>query len=83
MYTIDTGKFIQNGGGVQVWLYKLTSAHCKSNLQFGLNKPFSTLVLNFNFSFSISSGCGRTEYLMPHLQPSPDVGGNYNRQIIK
>jgi hypothetical protein len=25
-------------------------------------KQLSTLVLNFNFIFSISSGCGRTEY---------------------
>jgi hypothetical protein len=28
----------------------------------GQDKQLWTLVLNFNISFSISSGCGRTEY---------------------
>jgi hypothetical protein len=45
-----------------VWLDKQTSANCKSKLLFGLDKQLSTLVLNFNFIFSISNGCGRTEY---------------------
>ncbi len=49
-------------GFVQVWLDKLTSANCKSNLWFGLDNQLSTLVLNFNLIFSVSSGCGRTEY---------------------
>jgi hypothetical protein len=49
-------------GFVQVWLDKQTSANYKSGLWFGLNKQLWALVLNFNISFSISSGCGRTEY---------------------
>jgi len=46
-------------GFVQVWLDKQTSANCKSRLWFGLDKQFWALVLNFNISFSISSGSGR------------------------
>jgi hypothetical protein len=52
---------------VQVWLDKQTSAFCKSKLWFGLDKQLWALVLNFNFSFSISSGCGRTEYFYDEL----------------
>jgi hypothetical protein len=43
---------------VQVWLDKQTSANCKFRLWFGLDKQLWALVLNFNFIFSISSGCG-------------------------
>ena len=49
-------------GFVQVWLDKLTSTNCKSKLWFGLDKQLSTLVLKFNFIFSISSGYRQTEY---------------------
>jgi len=49
-------------GFAQVWLDKQTSANCKAKLQFGLDKQLWALVLNFNISFSIGSGCGRTEY---------------------
>jgi hypothetical protein len=49
-------------GFVQVWLDKQTLANCKAKLWFRLDKQLWALVLNFNISFSISSGCGRTEY---------------------
>jgi hypothetical protein len=49
-------------GFAQVWLDKLTSANYKAKLWFGLDKQLWTLVLNFNISFSIGSGSGRTEY---------------------
>jgi hypothetical protein len=39
---------------VQVGLDFVTSANCKSRLWFGLDKQLSTLVLKFNFIFSIS-----------------------------
>jgi len=38
------------------------SANYKSKLWFGQGKQLSTLVLKFNFIFSISSGYGQTEY---------------------
>ena len=47
-------------GFMQVGLDLITSANCKPMLWFGLNKQLSTLVLKFNFIFSISSGCQRT-----------------------
>jgi len=49
-------------GFMQVGLDIVTSAICKSQLQFGLDKQLSNLVLKFNFIFSISSGYGQTEY---------------------
>ena len=36
-------------GFMQVGLDIVTSAKCKSQLQFGLDEQISTLVLNFNF----------------------------------
>ncbi|MBK8788186.1 MAG: hypothetical protein IPN43_17270 [Chitinophagaceae bacterium] len=39
----------------------------------GRTQQLWALVLNFNISFSISSGCGRTEYLMPHLHKALPV----------
>jgi hypothetical protein len=47
---------------MQVGLDQQTSADCKSKLWFGLDKQLSTLVLKFNFIFSISSGYRQTEY---------------------
>jgi AAA15 family ATPase/GTPase len=40
-------------GFMQVGQDIVTSANCKSQLQFGLDKQLSTLVLNFNFIISI------------------------------
>jgi hypothetical protein len=48
--------------GFYVGLVIVTSANCKTKLWFGLDKQLSTLVLKFNFIFSISSGCGQKEY---------------------
>ncbi|WP_153799505.1 hypothetical protein [Foetidibacter luteolus] len=50
---------------MQVGLDIVTSTNCKSKLWFGLDKQLSTLVLTFNFIFSISSGCGQTEHEFP------------------
>jgi hypothetical protein len=59
-------------GFMQVGLDQQTSTNCKSKLWFGLDEQFSTLVLKFNFIFSISSGCGRTEYEFPTcIKPWP------------
>jgi hypothetical protein len=44
---------------MQVGHDQQTSANCKSKLWFGQDKQLSTLVLKFNFIFSISSGSGR------------------------
>ena len=49
-------------GFMQVGHDQQTSTNCKSKLWFGLDKQISTLVLKFNFIFSISSGYGLTEY---------------------
>ncbi len=49
-------------GFMQVGHDQQTLANCKSKLRFGLDKQLSTLVLKFNFIFSISSGYRRTEY---------------------
>ena len=45
---------------VQVWLDKQTSANTKPGIGYGRTQQHWALVLNFNISFSISSGCGRT-----------------------
>jgi len=58
-FTVGVGSTL---GFMQVGLDFVTSAICKSQLQFGQDKQLSTLVLKFNFIFSSSSGCGRTEY---------------------
>lgn len=54
-------------GFMQVGLDQQTSTKYKSKLWFGLDKQLSTLVLKFNFIFSISSGCGADGMLIPNL----------------
>jgi len=39
--------------------------HCKANQLSGQDKQLSTSVFNFNKIFSISSGCGQTEFYFP------------------
>jgi hypothetical protein len=66
-------------GFMQVGHDKQTSANCKSKLWFGPDKQLSTLVLNFNFIFSISSGCGRTNN---NSQPALLVVRNKMRLLL-
>jgi hypothetical protein len=47
---------------MQVGHDQQTSTDCKARLWFGLDKQLSTLVLKFNFMFSIGSGYRQTEY---------------------
>jgi hypothetical protein len=47
---------------VQVGLEDAQLAICKSELWFGQDKQLSTLVVNFNKIFSISSGYGQTNF---------------------
>jgi hypothetical protein len=55
-------KLLPTWGFMQVGRDQQTSANCKYKLWFGLDKQLSTLVLNFNFIFSISSGYRQTEF---------------------
>jgi|GEM_PF-2995461 len=66
---------------MQVGHDQQTSTNCKSKLQFGLDNQLSTLVLKFNFIFSISSGYGQTVFKSRHYHQAVAVGGNFYNQL--
>ena len=56
---------------------KKNQQFCKANQLSGLDKQLSTLVFNFNKTFSISIGCGQTEVYFPAWHKAPIVSCDF------